>query len=121
MSLWSRVRNIFRSERLSSEIEEELRAHVEEAAAQGRDPEEARRAFGPMLLQRERSRDIRAVAWVEALKADVVFGWRQLRKRPVTSAAAVLSLALGIGGACGPAVCDGTRRNGAGWNVSSER
>jgi hypothetical protein len=70
---------------------------VEEAAAQGRDPEEARRAFGPMLLQRERSRDIRAVAWVEALKADVVFGWRQLRKRPVTSAAAVLSLALGIG------------------------
>ncbi len=97
MSLWSRIRNVFRGEQLSSEIEEELRAHIEEAVAQGRDPEEARRAFGPMLLQRERSRDIRAMAWMEALKADVVFGWRQLRKRPVTSAAAVLSLALGIG------------------------
>lgn len=96
MSLWSRIRNVFRSEQLGGEIEEELRAHIDEAVAQERDPGEARRAFGPMLLQRERSRDIRAMAWMEALKADVVFGWRQLRKRPVTSAAAVLSLALAI-------------------------
>lgn len=36
-------------------------------------------------------------AWLESLRADAVFGWRQLKKRKVTSAAAILSLALGIG------------------------
>src|SRR3954463_14825996 len=34
---------------------------------------------------------------VDSVRADAVFGWRQLRKRPVTSAAAILSLALAIG------------------------
>ena len=33
----------------------------------------------------------------DSLRADAIFGWRQLRKNKVTSAAAVLSLALGIG------------------------
>ena len=68
MSLWSRVRNVFRGEQLSGEIDEELQAHIEQAVEQGRAPEEARRSFGPMLLQRERSRDIRAMAWMEAPK-----------------------------------------------------
>ena len=34
---------------------------------------------------------------LEALWTDSVFAWRQLRKSPVTSVAAVLSLALAIG------------------------
>ena len=33
----------------------------------------------------------------DSLRADAVFGWRQLMKRKVTSAAAILSLALAIG------------------------
>ena len=37
------------------------------------------------------------LAWLESLRADAVFGWRQLEKHKVTSAAAILSLALGIG------------------------
>jgi len=37
------------------------------------------------------------LAWLESLRADAVFGWRQLKKHWVTSAAAILSLALGIG------------------------
>ena len=37
------------------------------------------------------------LAWLESLGADAVFGWRQLKKYRVTSAAAILSLALGIG------------------------
>jgi putative ABC transport system permease protein len=41
--------------------------------------------------------ETRIIAWLDSLRADVVFGWRQLRKRKVTSAAAILSLALGIG------------------------
>ena len=97
MSLWSRIANVFRGDRLSREIDEELQSHLEEAIAQGRDPAEARRAFGSALRLREESRDVRLVAWVDSLRADAVFGWRQLMKRKVTSAAAILSLALGIG------------------------
>jgi len=82
---------------LRREIDEELESHLEEAAEQGRDPVEARRAFGSILRQREESRDIRVVAWLDSLRADVVFGWRQLTKRKLTSAAAILSLALAIG------------------------
>jgi predicted permease len=97
MSLWSRIFNGFRGERLSREIDEEFQSHLEEAVAQGRDPAEARRAFGPALLQLEESRDIRLASWLDSLRADAVFGCRQLLKRKATSAAAVLSLALAIG------------------------
>jgi predicted permease len=37
------------------------------------------------------------VTWFDSLRADAVFGWRQMWKRKVTSAAAILSLALAIG------------------------
>ena len=97
MSVWSRIANIFRSDRLSSEIDEELQSHIEEAIENGRDPDEVRRAFGPMLRHREESRDARLMVWLDSLRADFVFGWRQLVKKPGTSAAAVLSLALAIG------------------------
>lgn len=97
MSLWSRFANIFRGDRLSREVDEELESHIEEAMAQGRDPAEARRAFGPTLQRREEIRDIRLVVWLDSLRADIVFGWRQLKKKRVSSAAAILSLALAIG------------------------
>ncbi|HWZ33938.1 MAG TPA: ABC transporter permease [Bryobacteraceae bacterium] len=97
MSLWSRLANVFRGDVLSREIDEELQAHIEEAVKQGRDPEEARRAFGSAVRRREESRDLRLIPWLDSLRADVIFGWRQLKKRKVTSAAAILSLALAIG------------------------
>src|ERR1700676_4496722 len=97
MSLWSRIANIFRADRLTRELDEELRSHLAEAIEQGRDPAEARRAFGSALRQREESRDVRLIPWLDSLRADAVFGWRQLRKRKGTSAAAILSLALAIG------------------------
>jgi predicted permease len=97
MSVWSRITNALQGERLNREIEEELRSHIEEAIASGRDPDEARRTFGSILRQREASHSIRAAGWLESLLADVRFGWRQLRRNKVTSAAAVLSLALGMG------------------------
>src|SRR6266700_2251835 len=97
MSLWSRMANVLRNNRLSREIDEELQTHIAEAIEEGRDPAEARRAFGSALRSREESRDIRLVAWLDSLRADAVFGWRQLRKNKVTSAAAILSLALAIG------------------------
>jgi len=97
MSLWSRIANVVRGGRLIREIDEELESHIEAAIEQGRDPAEARRAFGSALRQREQSRDIRLIPWLDSLRADVVFGWRRLNKNKVTSAAAVLSLGLAIG------------------------
>jgi predicted permease len=97
MSLWSRIANALRGDSLSREIDEEIRSHLAEAIEQGRDPVEARRAFGSTLRHREESRDVRLISWLESLRADAVFGWRQLMKRKVTSAAAILSLGVAIG------------------------
>lgn len=97
MSWWSRIANVFRGERMSREIDEEIRAHIAEAIEQGRDPAEARRAFGAALRTREECRDFRVLAWLDSLRADTVFAYRQFLKHKVTSAAAVLSLALAIG------------------------
>jgi predicted permease len=97
MSWWSRVANVFRGGGLSREIDEELESHIAEAIEQGRDAAEARREFGSMLRTREESRDARLATWLDSVRADAVFGWRQLVKRKVTSLAAVLSLALAIG------------------------
>src|SRR5690348_10376829 len=97
MSLWSRITNVFRGDGLSREIDEELQSHIQEAIEQGRDPAEVRKAFGSALQHRDESLDVRASTWLDSLRADAVFGWRQLRKNKVTSAAAILSLGLAIG------------------------
>ena len=97
MSLWSRMANIFRGERSNRELDEEFEAHIEEAIAHGRDAESARRAFGSPLRHREGSRDARLIGWLDSLRADAVFGLRQLAKTKVISIAAILSLALAIG------------------------
>ena len=97
MSLWSRMANVLRGDRLSREIDEELQSHIQEAIEQGRDPAEARRSFGSALRQLDESHDIRVIPWLDSLRADAIFGWRQLKKNKVTSAAAILSLALAIG------------------------
>jgi hypothetical protein len=60
MSLWSRLLNVVRRDRLIREIDEEMESHLAEAIA-GRDSAEARRAFGAALRHREASRDIRRV------------------------------------------------------------
>jgi len=101
MSLWSRVVNVFRGDRLSREIDEELQSHMEEAIEQGRDPAEARRSFGAALRLREESRDVRLIRCLDSLRADAIFGLRQLKKNKVASTAAILSLALGIGACTG--------------------
>ncbi len=97
MSLLSRIGNAFRPDRVNSDLDEELQSHLDQAAEHGRDPAEARRAFGSVLRQREASREFKLVTWLDALRSDVVFGWRQLLKHKIPSAAAVLSLALAIG------------------------
>ena len=97
MSWWSRIANVIRPGSLTREIDEEFDSHIAEAIEHGRDPAEASKAFGSTLRQREYSRDVRLAGWLDSLRADTVFGWRRLLKKKVTSAAAVLSLALAIG------------------------
>ncbi len=97
MSFWRRMANVFRGEKLNRDIDEELNAHLDEAIERGRDPEEVRQAFGSTLRHREQIRDASLVVWLDSLRADAIFGWRRLNKTRVTTAAAILSLALAIG------------------------
>src|ERR1039457_1576533 len=97
MSWWSRIENVFRGVDPHREIDEELQSHILEAIEQGRDPAEARRSFGSALRHSEESRDVRLIVWLDSLRADAIFGWRQLNKKKMTSAVAILSLALAIG------------------------
>ncbi len=82
---------------MNHELDNEMEAHIAEAVERGRDESEARRAFGSMLRHREESRDSRVIGWLDSLRSDAIFGLRQLKKTKVTSAAAILSLALAIG------------------------
>ena len=72
MSLISRIANVFRSDKLDFELDEEVRFHLEErierlvaGGMDRRDAEKyARRRFGNRLLLRETSHDVRAVRWL---------------------------------------------------------
>ena len=104
MSLWSRGTNAVRGGRLRREIAEELESHIAEAVEQGRNPDEARRALGrdyQQRRQRESSYEIRTVRWLELLRGDITFGLKQLKRNKVTSAVAILSLALAMGACIG--------------------
>src|SRR5689334_12995871 len=97
MSWIGRVVNVFRQRQLDAELDAELASHLDEAVAAGRSPQDARIALGNALRYREESRDVKSLPVLQAVGADAIFGWRQLRKHRVSSVAAVLSLAIAIG------------------------
>src|ERR1700722_905285 len=104
MSLWSRVVNAVCGEQLRREITEEMESHIVEAVEHGRDPDEARRAFGrdyQQRQQREASYEIRTIRWLDLLRADLSFGWKQLKRNKVASIVAIFSLALAMGASIG--------------------
>ena len=103
--LRSFVRAAFRRSRLEQDMDAELEFHVdartEDLVAEGLAPaaarQRARDEFGDALRWKEGGREARGLGLLDGLQGDCQYGLRWLRRSPAFAAAAVLSMAIGIG------------------------
>jgi predicted permease len=83
------------------EIEAHLALEIDRLVADGHSPESARalarKTFGNVTGARERFHESRRAMWFEDFRKDVVLALRGLRRNPGFAAAAIVTLALGIG------------------------
>lgn len=109
MPLWPKIasawRTLIHGKRVDAELDAELTSYVDEMTqrkiAGGVDPAVARRQtlmeLGGMDQVKEEVRDVRIGRFVDETMRDLVYAGRTLRKAPGVTAAAVLTLALGVG------------------------
>ena len=109
MRLWTRVgswvRAVLRRSRMESEMDAELRFHIEAYAEdlvrngvpRAEAMRRARIEFGGIERAKEECRDARGTNFVESLIQDLRYGLRMLRRFPGFTLVAAFSVALGIG------------------------
>ena len=98
------LKQVFARRRIYRELSEEIHAHleekVEELVAEGMPREEAirsaRREFGNVGLIEENSREVWTWPSVEEIFSDIRYGLRALRRNPVFTTVALLTIAIGI-------------------------
>ncbi len=102
---WTRLLGGLRGGQLEKRLAEEVETHLalltEEYMRQGLPAADARaaarRSFGRVVQIKEEHRDRRGLPWIDNVSRDVRYALRSLRRTPMFSVVAIVTLALGIG------------------------